>query len=115
MKRSILFVALAFICSTGFTLAGPLASTTPIVSSPQVHQINLRLHEQWKLIQAGVKAGKITQIQAATLREDLKSVRQQETAFFKQNGNRSLTTDQQSQLNQALNKNSAALGETPVN
>ena len=115
MKRFILFVAAAFIFSTGFTLAAPTSSSTPIITNPQMHQINLRLRAQWKLIQQGIKSGKITQAQAANLRTDLKSVRQQEMAFFKTNGNHTLTTDQESQLNQSLNKNSATLGETPVN
>ena len=115
MNRSILFVTLAFMCSTAFVQAAPISAPTPIITNPQVHQINIRLRTQWKLIQAGVKSGKIAQAQAATLKGDLKSVRQQETAFFKQNGNHTLTADQESQLNQSLNKNSATLGETPVN
>src|ERR1039457_257383 len=109
MKRSILFVTLTFLCSSGFCLAAPTSTSTPIITNPQIHQINTRLRTQWKLIQQGVKSGKITQAQAANLRADLKSVRQQETVYFKQNGNHTLTADQENQLNQSLNKNSSTL------
>lgn len=79
---------------------------------PNLHQINTRLRAQWKLIQQGVKSGKVTKDQASALRSDLKSVRQQEVGFIKQDGKQDLTTDQVSQLSALLDKNSTTLGES---
>ncbi|HEY5039178.1 MAG TPA: hypothetical protein VIJ93_08925 [bacterium] len=109
MKLPALFVVLAFICSTGFTLAAPTSSSNPSVTNPQVHQINMRLRAQMRLVQQGFKSGKLTKDQAASLRTDLKSVRQQEMAFFKQNGKKDLTTNQQTQLDQALDINETSI------
>jgi hypothetical protein len=81
---------------------------------PNLHQINLRIREQKKLIQTGLKSGKLTEQQAISMRNDLKSVRQQELVLFKETGNHELTTTQQSQFNQILDKHSAILGEAPI-
>jgi hypothetical protein len=60
------------------------------------------------------KSGKITPQQADSLKASLKSVRQQEVTYLKQNSNHELTADQESQLNALLDKNSATIGETPT-
>jgi hypothetical protein len=104
----------------GSTLCAWAASTTttPVPyksANPQTHQINLRLRNQWTLVQKGIKSGKFTKEQGASFRADLKSVREQEVGFFKQNKSHELTADQQSQLDASLDKNSSTLGETPTN
>ena len=105
-----------FAFSTG-TVTASQSGTTRSASFGQhtpVHQFNSRIRNQRLLIQKGYKAGKLTKEQAETLSADLKAARIQVIAFFKQNRNHNLTIDQQTQLNQKLNRNSAILGETPV-
>jgi hypothetical protein len=87
-------------------------SSSAATTHPIVHQINTRLRTQWMLIAQGLKSGKLTKDQAASLRASLKSTRLQEVSFFKQNGNHDLTTAQQTQLNTLLDKNSGTLAET---
>lgn len=116
MKCLLLLIAVGF--GIGFADYSQAATTTsnpvPYKSpNPQAHQINLRLRNQWVLVQKGIKSGKFTKEQGATYRASLKAVREQEVGFFKQNKNHELTTDQVSQLNTTLNQNSSALGETP--
>lgn len=111
MKRLALFLVTIFICSTGFALAAP---STPATTPPLVHAINQRVKTQMQLTQSGVKSGKLTKDQARSVRVSVKSVRLQEFTFFKQNKSHTLTTDQINQLNQALDKNSVLLGETPT-
>jgi hypothetical protein len=88
-------------------------TTSPAsMAHPILRQINIRLRNQSIRIQRDLKSGKLTKDQAVSLRANLKSVRQQEISFFKQNGNHDLTTAQQGQINALLDKNSGALGET---
>ena len=107
-----LTVAILFFCS----ISGSRAESTTTVPNnnphPNAHQVNLRMKKQWVLIQKGIKSGKITKTQAASLRTSLKATREQEITFLKQNGTRELAVDQQSQLNSSLNQNSSTLGET---
>ncbi len=81
---------------------------------PLAQQINKRLRTQLKLIQKGLRTGKLTKEQAISLRESIKSTRQQMLAFLKQNGNFELTTDQQKQLNRGLDSNSSTIDERPA-
>ncbi len=74
----------------------------------------MRLQNQWLLVQLRTKSGKFTKDQADSLRTNLKLIRDQELAFYKQNNKHQLTNDQQKQLNKLLNKNSKALGENPI-
>ncbi len=117
MRRFALLMAVGL--SIGFADYSQAATTsTPVPyksANPQAHQINLRLRNQWMLVQQGLKSGKFTKAQATTYRASLKAVREQEVGFFKTNKSHELTTDQVSQLNTSLNENSSALGETPVN
>ncbi len=113
MKRLALFFALGCLCSTGFILAAPSTSSVPSTTPPLVHAINQRIKNQMKLTQVDVKSGKLTKEQAQTIRASLRDIRLQEFTFFKQNKSHSLTTDQISQLNQSLDKNSTLVGETP--
>ncbi len=116
MKSSILAVITAlFLGSTAVTFAATSSSAPVVSQNPNTHQVNLRLKSQMVLIYKGQKAGKFTPEQTKTLKMGLRAIRQKEVGFFKLNGNKELTSDQQSQLNQALNANSTTLGETPVN
>jgi hypothetical protein len=44
----------------------------------------------------------------------LKTIREQEVVFMKQNGDHEVTTDQQSQLNALLDKNEQTISGTPA-
>ncbi len=118
MKRLVILMAVGL--SFGLASYSHAAATTstpvPYKSlNPQAHQINLRLKNQWMLVQQGLKSGKFTKAQGASYRASLKAVREQEVGFFKLNKSHQLTTDQVSQLNTSLNQNSSTLGETPTN
>ena len=113
MKISTLFAISVWLVGS-VTFASPAPSSTSKTSvnpRPLVHQFNLRLRNQWVLIQQGLKSGKLTKDQAISLRGNLKSARQQEVGFFKLNKNHDLSTDQQGQLNALLDKNSSVLNE----
>jgi hypothetical protein len=121
MKRSIcLTVGLLFFCSTFSWAAPPTPVSAPQTKlaptqSPNAHQINKRIRDQWQLTLAGFKSKKITAQQRESIRQSLKTAKQQLLAFYKQNNNHEITSTQQGQLNQSLNANSSLLGETPVN
>ncbi|HVZ79172.1 MAG TPA: hypothetical protein VHE12_00065 [bacterium] len=78
---------------------------------PNVHQFDIRLRIQFRLVQKGLKTGKLTQEQADTLKSSLRSARQQENEMLQQDGHRDLTKDQMTQLNTLLDKNSRSIGE----
>jgi len=121
MKRTICLIAgLLFFFST----VSWAATSTPVsapqtksasTQSPNAHQINKRIRDQWQLTLAGFKTKKITAQQRESIRQSLKTVKQQLLGFYKQNNSHEITSAQQSQLNQSLNSNSSLLGETPVN
>lgn len=104
-----------FIGFTGvaFSATTPSSSSTSFVSShPHTHQINQTLRQQWIEIKQGVQSDKLSKSQGDTLKASLKSIRQQEEGFFKTNGNKELTVDQQTQLNQLLSQNQQTLTAT---
>ncbi len=82
--------------------------------NPPVNPTGIRIMNQWKLITTGLKSGKLTEQQAVILRDSLKSIHKQQSTFLRTNTNHQLTSDQQSQLDTLLDKNSQLLGETPV-
>ncbi|GEM_PF-6360734 len=110
MRLSAFSMVLAVSLASSFPLEAAPSSTVQS-ATPLVHQFNTRLKNQLMLIQAGLKSGKLTNDQAAALRTSLASARQQEIAFFQQNGSNNLTTAQQAKLNVLLNQNSATLNE----
>jgi hypothetical protein len=123
MTRFGLFIGCILIfCSTGISIAAtptPVKGTAPAsravaASNPIKRQIHSRIRTQMKDIRVAVKSGKLTPDQAKTLKLALVSTRKQELLFLKQDGANDLTSDQQSQLNQMLNKNSSSIGETTV-
>ena|ERR1700722_14089066 len=111
-------LAIALILAVGFQtpVHAAVSATNTVSPHPLAHSVNLRLKTEWKEIQLGIKSGKISKSQGDSFRAQLKGVRQQETAFFKQNGKHEITTDQQTQLNALLDKNEQAInGKTTAN
>ena len=119
-RLSKITISALFLGFTGaaFSATSPTSSSTPFVNPhPHTHQVNQTLRQQWQEIQKGVQSGKLSKSQGDTLRATLKSIRQQEEGFFKTNGNKELTVDQQTQLNQLLSQNQQTLtaaGLTPA-
>jgi hypothetical protein len=114
MKTSKYMMALVVAAGLNFPLQA--ATSSAVSPHPLAHSVNLRLKTEWKEIQLGVKSGKISKSQGDSLRAQLKGVRQQETAFFKQNNNHEITADQQTQLNASLDKTELAIsGKTTTN
>lgn len=78
------------------------ANTSPTPTSPRantpLHQIGMKFREDMIQIQKDVKSGKLTQAQATEYRNQLKTIRKQELADMKANGNKTLTADQESGL-----------------
>jgi hypothetical protein len=121
MKSAIcLMVGLLFFLTTISWSATPTPVSAPqaksaSTQSSNTHQINTRIRSQWQLTLAGFKAKKITAQQRESIRQSLKTVKQQLFSFYKLNNSYEITSVQQNQLNQALNANSGLVGETPVN
>jgi|GEM_PF-2159368 Spy/CpxP family protein refolding chaperone len=102
--KKIVILSTVLMSIAGFSFA---ATTTVNASSnphPNVHQTNMTLKSEWQQIQLGEKSGKITTAQGDTLKASLKSVRQQEVAFVKENGNHELTSAQTTQLQTTLSQ-----------
>jgi Spy/CpxP family protein refolding chaperone len=100
--KKIVILSTVLMSITGFSFA---ATTTVNASSnphPNVHQTNITLKSEYQQVLLGEKDGKITTAQGDTLKADLKSVRTQEVAFIKENGNHELTSAQTAQLNATL-------------
>lgn len=111
-SKYLMAVVLALTSTFPAWAANPSSKNSVSAAHPLVHQVNTRVRKQWLLIQQGLKNGKLTKDQATSLRTSLKSIRQQEVTFFRQNNKHELTSDQQNQLNSTLDKNSSTLGET---
>lgn len=73
------------------------------------HAFNVQLKKTVDEISKGMKTGKLTQAQAQTMMEKVKTIRIQELQFFKENGNKELTSGQINQLNQSLTQLSSSL------
>lgn len=102
--KKIMILLTALMTVTSFSYSATTKVGTPTPSHPNLHQINITLRSEWQQTELGEKDGKITTTQAAALKADLKSVHQQQMAFFKENGNHDLTSSQLSQLNESLNQ-----------
>lgn len=92
-------MSVLFMVAANMVLA---AQATPVVSKANInsnlHQIGVKFREDMIQIQKDVKSGKLTQAQASEYRDQLKTIRKQELADVKANGNKNLTSDQESQL-----------------
>jgi len=67
-----------------------------------IRSVNVQLKQQMRQLQNDEKSGKLTQAQARIVWEKLKNIRRKELEFFRQNGQKELTADQKTQLNQVL-------------
>ncbi len=85
------------------------ASTRVAVSNSNIHSVNIVLRQQMRQIPKDLKAGKITKAQAQAAWENLKNVRRQELEFFKQNGQKEITPEQKTQLEQTLSQNTGSI------
>lgn len=122
MKR-ILFLFPLFLVGSFWLVHSPIqaaqntpapkpASHSAAAQTPLKRQIHEKIRTQMKDIRLALKSGKLTNAQAKTLNLSLFNTRKQELVFLRQNGGGDLTTDQQNQLNQTLDKNSSSIGET---
>jgi hypothetical protein len=93
--------------------AANLAADTPtaqtVIHRPNMHQIALRVRDQWKVILAGQKSGKIPSNQAKVLITKLISIHTKKEAFLRQDVPNDLTADQTSRLNQLLDATEASI------
>lgn len=121
MKYKMILVAVAsLVCIWGQVwaqskpISGVLAKTTPIfhsssnvnssVANPNSHSFNLALRKQLRQIQKDRKSGKLSETKAKAAWENLKLVRLKELQYFKQNGQKEITSDQKDELEQEITK-----------
>ena len=89
---------------TAFSSAATTTVNAAANPHPNLHQTNMTLKSEYQQVLLGEKSGKITTAQGDTLKASLKSVRQQEVAFVKDNGNHELTSAQTTQLDASLSQ-----------
>jgi hypothetical protein len=87
---------------------GPAVGSSSLQNS-NMHAVNVQIRLQKRQIFSEVKSGKLTKAQAQAQLEKLKAVRRQELEFFRQNGQREITSGQKAQLQQMLGQNAAPL------
>jgi hypothetical protein len=102
MKKVIIFSMLLMgtVSLTFAQTATPVAANVSV--NEQTHVLNMQIRKLLSQINKDVSSGKLTTSQAPTAVEQVKSIRNQELLFFKQNGNRILTSAQFTQLTQSL-------------
>ena len=83
--------------------SGNTALNTP------THMFNVQIRKSMEQINKDMRSGKLTKTQAQTAWVQVKVIRSQEFQFFKQNGNKELTSAQLTQLNQSLTQLSSSL------
>jgi len=92
----------AVVLSVGMSGISWAANTAPTPTSPSasspLHQLGVKFRADMIQIQKDVKSGKLTQAQATEYRNQLKVIRKQEMTDVKDNGNKTLTADQESSL-----------------
>ncbi len=94
MKRII--ISFIFILSS-LAFASGLSSITP------TDKLNLRIRQQRLQIERDAKHGTLTKDQAKALKVQVETIRKAEITDLKQNGTKTLTDAQVSQLNEQLN------------
>jgi hypothetical protein len=88
----------------------PASQPAPVAKSlgqsstlgPNLRQLNSNMGTQFRKLIDAQKSGKLTGDQAKSLKEKLKEIHRQKTAFLKTNGNRELNQEQADKLNQQL-------------
>ncbi|HTA77483.1 MAG TPA: hypothetical protein VK791_10025 [bacterium] len=117
MKNLVFGIAVLFAATSSWAGVNAQPTQTHYSSkpalNPNLHQIHARFRQQKKEVKLQLKSGKITKEQAKNIQLSLVAARKQEVAFTGQNGNQDLTSTQQAQLNQSLDKNAQLLGEKP--
>ena len=87
----------------------PGVSTKPNDNQNPVHYVSTRIRQQLLQIQKELKAKKLTTAQATTLRAQVMTIRKQELAYLKTNGNKQLTESQTTDLTSQLDANSKTI------
>jgi ATP:corrinoid adenosyltransferase len=85
-----------------------VAAINAIRNNP-IYIFNAKYRKSIYQMNHDIGLGKLTQAQGQSLKEQLRAIRVQELQFFKLNGNRQLTSEQLTQLNQSLAQISASL------
>jgi hypothetical protein len=110
MMKKIICFSILFLGITSLVLAQVKTTVTGHgsfqnnVANTPTHTFNVQLRKSINEINKDFKSGKLTKAQSLAAREQIKAIRIQELGFFKQNGNKQLTSDQLTQLNQSLNQ-----------
>jgi hypothetical protein len=91
------------------TGSGASHSFQGVGKKSNVHDVNVQLRQQMEQLRKDVKSGKVSQAQARVIFGELKGVRKQELEYFRQNGQKEVTADQKTQLNQLLSQTAALL------
>ena len=120
------FVSLSYSQSAPPTSRSPRPKPTPTIQgqarttnqrsfstassqSSNTHAVSLLLRKQMRRVQLDRKSGKLSAAQAQAMKEKLRTIRQKELGFFRQNGKKQITDDQKNQLITQLNGNESAL------
>ncbi len=123
MKFKIILLAASMVCFGdqvwGQSKPASTTQVTPIVhhlvsnqvsrAGSNIHSVNIVLRQQMRQIQKDRKSGKLTEVQAKAAWENLKSLRRQELEYFKQNGEKEITSEQKSELTSALSQNAGSI------
>ena len=88
--------------AVAFAVTQPTPVNIQIKRSP-IDKVTIRLRQQNIQIQRDLRLGKLTKDQAKALKAQVETIRKQEITFLKQNGTKTLTDAQVTQLNQQLN------------
>ena len=107
--RTVTFAFTAILASGFVTIASAAGDTNWQKNHPRREQVNNRLANQNKRIQAEVKAGELTKAQAADLHTQDHQIRQEERLIASQNGGH-ITKLEQKTLNQQENAVSKKIG-----
>ncbi len=78
-------------------------------TGPNMHAINLRVRSQLQQVHEDLRSGKLTNDQAKAIMIKLKSVRQLELKFFRENNQREITTEQKNQIDTVLDQTNGSL------
>ena len=106
MKEFIVAVVFGVSVSmAGFSFADTTAkATNPSFANSNIHKLGMRFRQAMELVQKDQKSGKLTPVQAKSLRVQLGTIRKAEIAAMKANGSKVLTDTQATQLNGQLDQ-----------
>jgi len=117
INRKLIVTAVFIALAAPFVSFGAFAQTAPAAGEtqwqkdhPRRTEVNQRLNNQNKRINAEEKSGQITKAQGAQLHKNDRQIRGEERAMASQNGGH-ITKTEQKALNQQENKNSKKIGK----